>query len=166
MIGQTHSLSTHRKYYVLQESNKKRKYEEGRDLQELYQTHLQNSSLPVTSLLQEGPVENSLQTFNTSIDPMKIIDINEVFEFGSARSDLQKKGSRFEWTNHEIDHLKNYILNIEPTLTENERKNKYSACLSYLKRADSSVQQDFHPHHCESSSRIKTGYDLAFKRIR
>lgn len=162
-VGQTHSLATHKRYYVVQEMNKKRKFEEGKEIQELYQAHMHQHSLPVASI--ESNPHPPPSPFQTSIDPTFVQDINETYDFGSSRSDLNKKGSRFEWTQDEIACLQSYILNVEPNLCENERKNKYSACLAYLKRADPSIQQYFHPHHCENSSRIKTGYEVALKKM-
>ena len=86
--------------------------------------------------------------------------------FGVARPDFKKVGKRFEWTSQEIEHLQYYILNIEPTLTETEKSNKYASCLSYLRSADAEVKKDFHPHHGVNSGRIKTGYEVAVERFR
>ena len=86
--------------------------------------------------------------------------------FGTARPDLIKKGKRFEWTSKEIQHLQYYILNIEPSLSETEKSNKYASCLSYLRSAEAHVKQDFHPNHVLNSGRIKTGYDNAVDKFR
>lgn len=126
---------------------------------------MNHHSLPVTSLESNPGLQAPPSTFQTSIDPTFVADIIESYDFGSARSDLSKKGSRFEWTEDEITCLQSYIVNVEPNLCESERKNKYSACLAYLKRADPSIQQFFHPHHCANSSRIKTGYEVALKKM-
>ena len=88
------------------------------------------------------------------------------FEFGIARSDFQKIARRFEWTREEIEHLMFYIKNIEPSLSECELKQKHSSCLRYLREADSSIQKDFHPYHVENSGRIKTGYEMASRKLR
>jgi len=170
-VGQTHSLQTHNKFYAL----KRRKLEEAKQNEELFSAHLNEHPLPIASILEEensqSPLDSTssqnpiISTFNTFIDPAVIQDINEVYEFGTARPDLNKKGSRFEWTAKEISHLQHFITQVEPTLSESERKNKYSTCLNYLKRADSNIQQDFHPFHCENSGRIKTGYEVAIKKL-
>lgn len=160
---------------------KKRKLEEAKQNEEVFERNLNKYPLPVASIVEEdhsGTIETSadedlitpsenpiISTFNTTIDPAIVQDINETYEFGTSRSDLHKKGSRFEWTEKEISHLKYFILNVEPGLSESERRNKYSSCLNYLKRAPSSIQQDFHPFHCETSGRIKTGYEVALKRL-
>lgn len=181
VIGQTHSLHTHKKFYAL----KRRKLEEAKENEELFGVHFNQHPLPIASREEENsqpPLDSTSQppldeldststqistidAFNTSIDPEVIQNINEVYDFGTARSDLNKKGSRFEWTAKEISHLQHFILHIEPSLSESEKKNKYSSCLNYLKKADSSVQQDFHPFHCEHSGRIKTGYEVALKKL-
>lgn len=167
--GQTHSVPVHYKFYVM----KKRKLEEAIENEKVYQKHCNEHPLPVSSILEEdhSPIEptssqdSSSATFNTTIDPSVIQDINQNYEFGTARKDLNKKGSRFEWTEKEISHLQNFILQVEPTLSESERRNKYASCLDYLRRADESIQQDFHPFHCENSGRMKTGYEVASKRL-
>lgn len=186
-VGQTHSLGTHQRFYVKQSLEKKRKYEDGKTMQDLFQSLLHEHPLPPTSMELEvnqekepdtSPVETlsettssprpSLTPFNTSASFNKNgpnISLDEVYEFGSARADINKKGQRFDWTDKEISHLQHFILHVEPTLSEGERKNKYASCLVYLKRADSTIQQDFHPFHCENSGRLKTGYEAAFKRI-
>ena len=150
---------------------KKRKLEAAKENEELFDVHFNQHPLPIASREEENsqppsfdPI-STIASFNTSIDSEVIQDINEVYEFGTARPDLNKKGSRFEWTAKEISHLQHFIINIEPTLSESEKKNKYSSCLNYLKRADSSIQQDFHPFHCENSGRIKTGYEVALKKL-
>jgi hypothetical protein len=174
-VGQTHSMQTHQRFYVKQSLEKKRKYEEGKNMQNLFENLLHEHPLPSTSIEAENSEEDSspidtpsnlpVTPFNTTITSGPTISLDEIYEFGTARSDLNKKGKRFEWTEKEISHLQHFILNVEPTLSESERKNKYAACLLYLKRADSSIQQDFHPFHCENSGRIKTGYEVASKRI-
>ncbi len=189
-VGQTHSLATHHTFYVKQSLEKKRKYEDGKQMQDIFQSLLHKHPLPPTSIEleenrnEEEPVTSPIETpsetttlapsltpsltpFDTST-PNKNgpnISLDEIYDFGSARPDLHKKGQRFEWTEKEISHLQHFILHVEPTLSEGERKNKYSSCLAYLKRADSTIQQDFHPFHCENSGRLKTGYEVAFKRI-
>jgi len=164
--GQTHALQTHHKFYVY----KKRKLEEAIENERVFEKHCNEHPLPVGSIIEEdcsisGSQDPINATFNTTIDPTVVQDINETYEFGTARSDLHKKGSRFEWTDKEISHLQFFIRHVEPTLSESERKNKYASCLNYLKRADESIQQDFHPFHCENSGRIKTGYEVAFKKL-
>lgn len=190
MVGQTHSINTHHRYYVMKSLEKKRKYEEGTNLQSLFQTLLHQHPLPSSSIetraqeeeeeKEDREEDHSTSVSSTSLTPIPPpipfntttsgpiggnLDLDDIFEFGSARADLNKKGQRFEWTEKEINHLKYYIINIEPNLSESERKNKFSTCLTYLKRADASIQQDFHPFHCENSSRLKTGYEVALKRI-
>jgi hypothetical protein len=193
-IGQTHSHQTHQRYYVKQSLDKKRKYDEGTNLQNIFQTFLHGHPLPApsieTSRKQDNvsvppPVAVASIPFNTTTNGESCasiasaipfdtttngpiggnISIDEIYDFGGARTDVNKKGKRFEWSEKEIGHLQHYILNIEPSLPDSEKKNKYSTCLNYLKRADASIQQDFHPFHCESSSRLKTGYEVALKRI-
>lgn len=186
--GQTHSVPTHLKFYVY----KKRKLEEAIQNEKVFERHLNEHPLPVTPILDEDntslietmscqdsitanfdtPFDETISaqdpirtTFSTSLDPSVIQDINQTYDFGTSRPDLLKKGSRFEWTNNEISHLQYFILNVEPTLSESERKNKYSSCLNYLRRADPNIQKDFHPFHCENSGRIKTGYETALKRL-
>ena len=117
------------------------------------------TSMPIVE--STGPSVSLITSNPIGID----ILIQENYEFGTARSDLHKKGSRFEWTKQEIHHLQHYIENVEPYLSESERRNRHASCLLYLKRSDSLIQQDFHPHHCETSSRIKTGYELALKTL-
>jgi len=186
-VGQTHSVPSHERFYVKQSLEKKRKYEDGKEMQNLFQNLLNEHPLPTASIELENkepetsfdpsPIEQlpsnnitspPLAPFDTST-PINTngpnISLDEVYDFGTARSDINKKGKRFEWTDKEISHLQYFILNVEPTLSESERKNKYSSCLLYLKRADSSIQQDFHPFHCENSIRHKTGYEVAFKKI-
>lgn len=151
---------------------KKRRFEEAKENEEIFNSHCIDHPLPISSSILENCVIDSIpdpnpavSTFPTVIDSTLIQDINEVFDFGTARLDLHKKGSRFEWTKEEISHLQYFIMHIEPTLSESERKNKYASCLAYLKRADSNIQKDFHPFHCENSGRIKTGYEVAFKKL-
>lgn len=171
--GQTHTMSVHSKFYVM----KKRKLEEAHENEKVYEKHCNKNPLPLASILDEDNL-SSIQTpisqnssvstsatFNTTIDPSVIQDINETYEFGTARQDINKKGKRFDWTDQEISHLQYFIIHIEPTLSESERKNKYASCLNYLKRADATIQQDFHPFHCENSGRVKTGYEVALKRL-
>ena len=142
-------------------------------MQEIFDNLLHHHPLPSSSIdnhQEEGPPDTSstaIVPFNTTTHGPLGGDINleDNFDFGSARTDINKKAKRFEWTEKEISHLEHFILHIEPTLSDSERKNKYATCLAYLKRADETIQCDFHPFHCENSSRIKTGYEVAIKKI-
>ena len=186
MVGQTHSVMTHKRFYVKQHIQKKRKYEEGKSMQDTFQKTMIENPLPVfqektLSITEESAIEERTTqifeettteicqniTYNTSttasIGSEAVVE--DIIEFGFARGDLNKKGFRFEWTKSEIAHLQYYILNIEPNLSDSERRNKYSSCLNYLKKANILIQHDFHPFHCENSGRIKTGYEVALKNL-
>lgn len=178
MVGQTHSVMTHKRFYVKQHLDKKRKYEEGKHIQDIFNINMIQHPLPPfedkflsTEETKTADVEITIEASTTllystlTLAPIGSEAVPEDAEFGLAREDLYKKGFRFEWTKNEIAHLQYYILNIEPKLFENEKRNKYSSCLNYLREADSLIQQDFHPFHCVNSSRIKTGYEVAIKGL-
>ncbi len=88
--------------------------------------------------------------------------INEM-DFGVARKDLEKVGTKFEWIKEEIEYLQHYIQFIEK---ETDHKNRYAICLQHIKiDASVDIKKYFHPHHIASSDRLKNGYNSALKKL-
>lgn len=84
-VGQTHSLTTHKRYYVKQSIDKKRKYEEGQQMQNLYESLFQDHPLPIPSILQTTTgkltTESSITTTNPSTTELveeSIVDDNNI----------------------------------------------------------------------------------------
>jgi hypothetical protein len=189
VCGQTHSLSTHKTYYDKNEKKRKRKYEEGSEIQETFQkifepiksfdaeneSNSPSAAIPLSeSPSQEEPPQRlpSFQvqqeiysTLSLAIPKETSQRMFDEADFGVARNDLEKPGKRFEWLTQEIDQLEHYICNVEPLLPASQRKNRHSACLNYLLKAPRDVKQWFHPFHVESSGRLKTGYETALAKL-
>lgn len=117
---------------------------------------------PITNSNSQHEVFKS-STYNFPTNPSKdIIRAMNEQDFGIARDDIHKEGKRFDWIDEELDYLVFYIKTIE----SDEKKNKYSNCLTHLRNeATAEVKQYFHPHHVASSDRLKNGYNTAMKRI-
>jgi hypothetical protein len=214
--GQTHTIATHNKFYA-----KKRKYEEGKLIQESYERifpaapkihdyynhdppdNLTDSQQqidqysaseyyfdedtppiipplppPVTSRRQtrvddlreivEAPIPHLL-SLPLTLPPSSSTSFRsrdgERREFGKARSDVGENKKKYDWIEEEIDYLVEYIRNIAPQLP-GASKNRYAACLSFLKQsAPGEAIQFFHPHHLMSSDRLKNGYLRAMQKI-
>ena len=153
-IGQTHSHATHNKYYLKSsESAKRKRYDAGTTLQTIFQQHIQTAELAIEA-----------ERYATIVQSMPHV-VLPVQEFGTARLDLNKPGKRYEWTTQEISHLQHFIQNELPHRSASEQKFKYATCLAYLNEANQDIQKDFHPHHVQSSGRLKFGYDAANERL-
>lgn len=184
--GQTHSMATHRKYYV-----KKRKYVDGEVIQSIHQKvfpqpndlsfndhyddidrprmrHSISSALtsPSSSSSSSSPLLLPPSTpvaspilipiSSTSSTPMQSSD--QPREFGLARDDINVVKKKYEWIEEEISYLRHYIQTIEPQLPGTS-KNRYAACLTHLKHhAPLNAIEYFHPHHLMSSDRLKNGF--------
>lgn len=189
--GQTHTMATHRKFYV-----KKRKYEEGQLLQDSYEkifptppiindyyenriTEEEVAYLMIENRDEYSPHLYSSDTFTTDLQtphdssylptphlPSRCRGlIDEVREFGLARSDIDEIKKKYDWIKEEIDYLVEYIQIIAPELPS-AAKNKYATCLTFLKQsAPAEVIQYFHPHHLVNSDRLKNGYLRAIQLI-
>lgn len=118
---------------------------------------------PITNSNSQHEVfKSSTYHFPTNNPSKDIIRAMNEQEFGVAREDIHKEGKRFDWIDEELDYLVFYIKTIE----SDEKKNKYSNCLTHLRNeATVEVKQYFHPHHVASSDRLKNGYNTAMKRI-
>lgn len=186
-VGQTHSKSTHLKYYNFSDAAKNDRLGIARTMHETYQritpgvtSSSQLINPPVNqdqvpeliSRVTINPADEQQKQFNHLIrssayqysntpTPETMRTINDQ-DFGIARKDIEKEGKRFEWIDEELDYLVFYIKTIE----SDEKKNKYSKCLTHLRNeATAEVKQYFHPHHIASSDRLKNGYNTAMKRI-
>jgi hypothetical protein len=170
--GQTHSIATHKKYYV-----KKRKYEDGEVIQGIHQKvfpqpndlsfddHYDTIDRPlmrtssISSTLISPSDSSSLSSsiqIPISSTPMENPDPPRAF--GVARDDINVIKKKYEWIEEEISYLRQYIKSIEPQLPGTS-KNRYAACLTYLKQtAPLNVIQYFHPHHLTTSDRLKNGF--------
>ncbi len=199
MCGQTHSIATHRTYYDKSEhKQRKRKYEEGNEIQETFHKIFEESTVPshtestVPSHTERSPTreiesppppppppaeqQQAIPSFHEQHQIYSQISLripNHTMElimdeadFGTARNDLNKTDKkRFDWLQEEIEYLQHYICNEEPLLSDSERKNRHSSCLKFLRKAPRDIKQWFHPHHVETSARLKTGYDYATNRL-
>ena len=169
VVGQTHSRKTHNRFYVKTQQLKKQRYEEATRIQETFERIVPPPPPEEThpDIYEEmRAMMNALPSNPIVIPPDEDDQSDSNQGFGTARSDILKKGKRFEWTTQEIQHLQHYIIHIEPFLTETEKSNKYASCLSYLRSADPEIKKYFHPHHVVNSGRIKTGYDSAVAKFR
>lgn len=181
IIGQTHSHATHHQFYDRSASCRKRKYAEGRDIQESYQRITQishtpdNSIVPTDSTQQPSRSSSEMEQSNnfqllqaanyrisTNPSPEQLQAMDEM-DWGLARKDLDKEGKRFEWLPEELDYFEDYIKNIE---ADSNQKNRFAICLGHLKtNASIEIKRYFHPHHITNSDRFKNGFIAALKRL-
>ena len=187
IIGQTHSLSTHNKYYDRSEAYRKRKYDEGRDIQQTFKRITNRIEIPThdstvqvetnqpsprsppmmaQSIRQNQDNYQLLQAANYRLStnplPEQTQAMNEM-DFGLARKDIEKDAKRFDWIEEELNYLEHYILDIE---ADSDKKNRFAVCLQHIRtEAPSEVKQYFHPHHLANSDRLKNGYNAAMKRL-
>jgi hypothetical protein len=195
ITGQNHNSSTHRKYYVkkrkyeeghlLQESYEKifpqapviEDYYGSIDFTptDLFAPQFQSEESSYLNYAAD-PVQTNLPTpiphllsppltlAPSSLPSFRSRD-DERREFGKARSDVGENKKKYDWIEEEIDYLVEYIQNIAPQLP-GASKNRYAACLSFLKQsAPGEAIQFFHPHHLMSSDRLKNGYLRAMQKI-
>lgn len=176
--GQTHSMATHKKYYV-----KKRKYVDGEVIQSIHQKvfpqpkdltfddHYDTIDRPlmrnsISSTLTSSPSSSSSSSASEGSSPVSspIISSTPIQSpdppraFGVARDDINVVKKKYEWIEEEISYLRHYIQSVEPQLPGTS-KNRYAACLTYLKQtAPLNAIQYFHPHHLMTSDRLKNGF--------
>jgi hypothetical protein len=178
--GQTHTMATHKKYYA-----KKRKLEEGHLIQESYEKifpiapPIQDNYDNVDQTTEQmdefasnyyvpyaNDIPNNLPSSSADADAdadatptsHRRDRVGEVGGFGCARTDINDSKRKYDWIDEEIDYLVEYIEKIAPTLPGAD-KNRYATCLSFLKRsAPFEAIQFFHPHHLQTSDRLKNGY--------
>lgn len=191
MCGQTHSIATHKTYYdKTEQKQRKRKYEEGNEIQETFQkifepvesssreieSHTERSEIESTPPAPAAEQQQSIPSFDEQQQIYSQISLRipnptlelilDEADFGTARNDLNKTNKkRYDWLQEEIEYLQHYICNEEPLLSDSERKNRHSSCLKFLRKAPIEVKKWFHPHHVENSSRLKTGYEYAMNRL-
>ena len=163
--GQTHSLATHKKYYV-----KKRKYDDGEIIRNTHQRVFPQDSelLMVTTDSYVDHVVPSTTINNIEISSTEpsydiyiphTINHNTERRFGLARDDLNDVKKRFDWLPEEKEFIRRYVDEIERQVNP-RLENRYSKCLSYIKQtAPLEVIQYFHPHHLVNSDRLKNGFE-------
>lgn len=170
VCGQTHSLSTHRTYYDKSSRIRKRKLEEGSAIQGTFQkifeeNRKENESTTSSELPNFQDQEQIYSKLSLTVPPETMNRILDEAEFGLSRNDIDKVAKRYEWLDQEIDYLQHYISNIEPSLSNSQRKNRHATCLQHLYQAPREVKGWFHPFHIETSGRLKTGYEQALAKM-
>ena len=163
LSGQTHNVSTHKKYY-----SKKRKYEEGNRIDSIFQQHIANNEEPrIEETKYESLLEREFCAKNpvvlTNNPPAVVINVLDEDDFGTARDDKNLVKQRYDWIDQEMNFFENYIENIEPRMTSEEKKYRFAACLSYLKKCHPEIKKHFHPNHVANTDRLKTGFLRAAK---
>lgn len=190
--GQTHSVSTHKKYYV-----KKRKHQEGEAIQQIFKkvfpqapelatindyyedinptldtSHSQVQEeelqqLDIQPIAVWSPIPHMTSTSSSSSSSSSSKRTPDCRQFGTARSDINEMNKKkFNWTDEEISSLQQYIKDVEPSMNLGT-KNRYASCLTYLKQwASDDVIKYFHPHHLVNSDRLKTGFLRALETLR
>lgn len=165
LIGQNHALATHSTFYDI--NNPKRKYEQGTEIQQTFQKVKSSDGELTESTIPS--FEEQMKTYSTmslSVPKETMREIMEEIEFGSAREDINKVAKRYDWLDQEIEYLKSYILDIEPTISEADKKNRYATCLNHIKKSTTvDVKKWFHPFHVESSGRLKSGFERALTSL-
>ena len=169
-LGQTHSISTHKRFYDFSDVTRKEKLKKARTMNAAFQRITQNQPENIihsNSADREtflDAIRNSTYRVQPGVVPSAdTLNAMSELDFGSAREDLHQEKKRYDWIDEEINFLIDYISTIECDTS----KNRYAACLHYLKtEADAEIRKYFHPHHVANSDRLKNGFNVAIKRIK
>ena len=146
-VGQTHSFQTHHRFYVKKSLEKKRKYDEGTNLQNLFQTFLHDHPLPSTSIEtsvtmtqeeeeKEDEVESSLPVppvvpFNTAtngpiggnvnLDSTVQVETNQPSPISPR---MMAQSNRKNQDNYQLLQAANYRLSINPLPEQTQAMNE------------------------------------------
>lgn len=162
--GQNHSVSTHKRYYSKTGKKRKKAYDEGAAVDQIMQGLL--GQLPAPAI-EEEKYEAFIQREIIAIDPTPLMlpIIVDREEFGTAREDVNLIKKKYDWIDEEMNFFMNYIDHVEPFLDDEEKKYRFSTCLSYLKKSSPDIKKYFHSNHVANTDRLKTGFLKAAKML-